>query len=36
MTAKDRVFGVREKVEEEEAATIISRAFDRSKRFGGK
>ena len=36
MTAKDRVFGVREKVEEEEAAIIISRAFDRSKRFGGK
>ncbi|MCR4624832.1 MAG: hypothetical protein K5795_02535 [Lachnospiraceae bacterium] len=35
MTAKDKVFGVKEKVEEEEAAVIVSRVFDRSKRFGG-
>ena len=34
MTAKDCVFGGREKVEEDDAAVIVRRVFDRSKRFG--
>ena len=36
MPAKDMVFGVRKPVGEEEAEAIVSRVFDRSKRFGGK
>ncbi|MBR4144538.1 MAG: hypothetical protein IKU06_03630 [Lachnospiraceae bacterium] len=33
MPAKDMVFGVREAVNEEEASAIVSRVYDRSKRF---